>query len=84
MGAENPVTSRDLHILVYEASESISSERPGSGTGAWGSGTRGRPLMQRSVRTMSVVMLGELLQHLREVAVWVPRTRSRHAACTYS
>ena len=56
----------------------------GSGTGAWGSGTRGRPLMQRSVRTMSVVMLGELLQHLREVAVWVPRTRSRHAACTYS
>ena len=55
-------------ILVYEASESISSERPGSGTGAWGSGTRGRPLMQRPVRTMSVVMLGELLQHLREVA----------------
>ena len=28
VGAENPVTSCDLHILVYEAAEPISSQRP--------------------------------------------------------
>jgi hypothetical protein len=29
VGAENPVTSCHLQILVYEAAESISSQRPG-------------------------------------------------------
>ena len=49
MGAENPVTSCDLHILVDEAAEPVSSQRPDGRSGAWGSGAGGRALMQRSV-----------------------------------
>jgi len=63
VGAENAVMSCDLHILVYQAAESISSQRPEWRSGRWGSGACGRLLMQRAVRAMSVVVLDVLLQH---------------------
>ena len=68
MGAENAVMSCDLHILVYQAAESISSQRPDCSSGRRGSGACGRLLMQRPVRAMSVVVLDVLLQHDRQVA----------------
>ena len=34
VGAENPVTSCDLHILMYETTEPVSSQRPGGRAGA--------------------------------------------------
>ena len=40
VGAENPVTSCDLHILVHEAAEPVSSQRPHGRAGALGSGGR--------------------------------------------
>ena len=55
MGAENPVMSCDLDVLVYEAAESISSQRAECRSGRWGSGACGRLLTQRPVRAMSVV-----------------------------
>jgi hypothetical protein len=67
MGAENPVTSGDLHILVYETAEPISSQGPDYCTGAWESATDGWPLMERSVRAVRVVMHEVLLQHRGEV-----------------
>src|SRR3954447_19578810 len=45
VGAENAVTVCDLHILVYQAAESISSQRPECCSGRWGSGACGRLLM---------------------------------------
>ena len=36
VGAENPVTSCDLHVLVYEAAESVWSQRLDCCCGAWG------------------------------------------------
>jgi hypothetical protein len=68
VGAENAVRSCDLHILVYQAAESISSQRSECCSGRWGSGACGRLLMQRPVRAMSVVVLDVLLQHDRQVA----------------
>jgi hypothetical protein len=53
--AENPDTSRHLHVLVHETAESISSQDPDVSARAWGSGACGRLLMQRSVRTVRVV-----------------------------
>ena len=41
VGAENSVRSCDLHILVYEATEPISSQRPkiaADGGGVWAAG----------------------------------------------
>ena len=46
MGAENPVMSCDLHILVEEAAEPVSSERPDGRAGGWGSAACGRALLQ--------------------------------------
>ena len=43
VGAENPVTSCDLHVLVYEAAESVSAQWPNGRAGASGSVARGRP-----------------------------------------
>ena len=56
VGAENPVTSRDLHILVDETAEPVASQRPDDRSGGWRSTARGRALIQRSVRTVGVVM----------------------------
>jgi hypothetical protein len=56
VGAENAVTSCDLDVLVYEAAERVSSERPDGRSGVWWGVVRGRALMQRSVRTVRVVM----------------------------
>lgn len=39
VGAENPVTSGDLQVFVYEAAEPVSSQRPECRTGMWGSGS---------------------------------------------
>jgi len=55
VGAENPLTSCDLHVLVYEAAESVSSQWSECRSGRWGSGACGRLLMQRAERAMSVV-----------------------------
>ena len=68
MGAENPVTSCDLHVFVYEAAESVSSQRLDCCLGAWGSGACGRVLMQRAVGTVGVVVLDVLVQHRGDVA----------------
>src|SRR5215212_3939998 len=68
VGAENTVTSCDLHVLVYETAESISAQGLECSTGRWGSGACGRLLMQRSVWAVGVVVLDELVQHLRQVA----------------
>ena len=69
MGAENSVNSCDLQVLVHEASEPISSQRLNGRSGGRGSATSGRVLLQRSVRTVGVVVLDELAQHRREVAL---------------
>src|SRR5215213_5068260 len=75
VGAENAVTSCDLHILVYQAAESISSQRPDCSCGRWGSGACGRLLMQRPVRAMSVGVLDVVLQHDRSGGVWGARSQ---------
>jgi hypothetical protein len=46
VGAENPVMSRDLHVLVYEAAESTSSQWMDGRAGARGSATSGRVLSE--------------------------------------
>jgi hypothetical protein len=46
VGAENPVMSCDLHVLVEEAAEPVSSERPDDRSGGWSSTAFGRALMQ--------------------------------------
>ena len=68
MGAGNSVTSRDLHVLVYEAAEPIASQRPNR-CGKRGSAACGRVLMERAVRAVRVVVLEVLVQHRREVAL---------------
>ena len=68
MGAENPLTSGDLDILVYEAAEPVPAERSDGRAGTWGSVACGRPLMQRSVRTVRVVVLDIFVQHRGKVA----------------
>ena len=71
MGAENSVTLCDLQVFVYEATEPVSSQRPDGRSGGPIGAASGRLLMERSVRTVGVVMLDVLAQHRREV-----RTRS--------
>ena len=68
MGAENPVTSRDLQILVDEAAEPISAQWPDCRAGAWGRVASGRALVECSVRAVTVVVVDVVLQHLRDVA----------------
>ena len=67
VGAENSVTSCDLHVLVDEATERVSSDRPNGCPGMWGSAARGRALMQRPVRSVRVVVLYVFTQHDVEV-----------------
>jgi hypothetical protein len=67
VGAENSVASCDLHVLVDEATEPVSSDRPDGCLGVWGSAARGRALMQRSVRSVRVVVLCIFAQHDVEV-----------------
>ena len=69
VGAENPVMSCDLHVLVDEAAEPVSSQRPDGRSGARRSAARGRALMQRSVRTVRVVMLRRTRAALRRGGV---------------
>jgi hypothetical protein len=68
VGAEDPVTSWDLHVFVDEAAESVSSQRLDCCSGVWGSGACGRVLMQRSVRTVRVVVADVLALHGVEMA----------------
>ena len=53
---------------MYEAAESVSSQQPNRRTGGWGSAACGWVLMQRSVRTVAVVVLNVLARHYIEVA----------------
>jgi hypothetical protein len=69
VGAENAVTSRDLQILVYQATNAISSKRPKRRCGGRRSAARRRVLIKRSVRAVGVVMLDEFMQDQAEV-VW--------------
>jgi hypothetical protein len=46
VAAENPVTSCDLYVLVKEAAEPVSSERPYDDCGTWSNTALGRALMQ--------------------------------------
>jgi hypothetical protein len=68
VGAENPVTSCDVHVFVYEAAEPVPSQWPDRRAGVWGSVACGRVLTQRSVRTVSVVVRQVLVQHCCEVS----------------
>ena len=68
MGADNSVTSCDLQVFVYEAAESVSSQRLLGCSGGRGSGACGRVLMQRSVRTVRVVMPDVLAYNCGEMA----------------
>jgi hypothetical protein len=67
VGAENSVTLCDLQVFVYEATEPVSSQRPDGRSGGPIGAACGRLLMERSVRTVGVVMLDVLAQHRREV-----------------
>jgi hypothetical protein len=67
VGAENSVTLCDLQVFVYEATEPVSSQRPDGRSGGPIGAASGRLLMERSVRTVVVVMLDVLAQHRREV-----------------
>ena len=67
VGAENSVTLCDLQVFVYEATEPVSSQRPDGRSGVPIGAASGRLLMERSVRTVGVVMLDVLAQHRREV-----------------
>ena len=55
VGAENAVTSCDLHVLVQETAEPVASEGLDSCAGGRGSGPCGRVLIERSVWTVRVV-----------------------------
>ena len=66
MGAENSVNSCDLQVLVQKAAEPISSQRLNGRSGGRGSAASGRVLLQRSVRTVGVVVHGVLPQHYCE------------------
>jgi hypothetical protein len=68
VGAENSVTLCDLQVFVYEATEPVSSQRADGRSGEPMGAACRRQLMQRSVRTVGVVMLDVLAQHRREVA----------------
>ena len=68
VSAENPVTSCDVHVLVYQAAEPVPSYWPGDPAGGRGSAAGGRVLIKRSVWAVGVVVLDELLQHYGEVA----------------
>ena len=46
VGAENPVTSCDLHVFVDEAAESVSSKDADGRPGAWRGAACGRSLIQ--------------------------------------
>jgi hypothetical protein len=46
VGAENPVMSCDLDVLVEQSAEPVSSERPDDRSGAWSSIALGRALME--------------------------------------
>ena len=46
VGAENSVTSRDLHVLVYQAAEAVSSQWPDDLVGGRGSVACGRVLVE--------------------------------------
>jgi hypothetical protein len=68
VGAENSVTSCDLHILVEKATEAVASQRTNGRSAGRGSAAGGRSLIERSVRAVGVVVLDVLLEHCREVA----------------
>ena len=46
VGAENAVTSRDLHVLVHETAEAVPSEGMDGRAGGWGSAAGGRVLIK--------------------------------------
>ena len=60
-GAENAVTSCDLHVLVHETAEPVASEGLDRCAGGRGSGPCGRVLIERSVWTVRVVVLEVLV-----------------------
>jgi hypothetical protein len=68
VGAENPVTSCHVYVLVHEAAEPVSSYGSEDRAGGRGSAACGRVLFERSVWAVGVVVLDELVQHRREGA----------------
>jgi len=67
VGAENSVTSCDLHVLVQKATETVASQRTNSRCGRRGSAAGGRLLIERSVGAVRVVVPDVLPKHCREV-----------------
>jgi hypothetical protein len=57
VGAENPVTSCDLQVFVYEAVDPVSLQWPDCRTGVWGSAAGGWVLIEGSMGTVGVVVL---------------------------
>jgi hypothetical protein len=68
VGAENPVRSCSLHVLVYEAAKPVSPQWPRRCAGARGSSAWRRALAERSMRSVGVVVREVLLQDGREVS----------------
>jgi hypothetical protein len=81
VGADNSVTSCDLHVLVYEAAESISSQLLDGRSGGRGSAACGRLLTERSVWAVGVVVLDVFLQHYREVSMLKGNLRKPSTGC---
>ena len=67
VGARNPVTSCDVHILVHQAAKSVASEGADDRPEGRGSAAGGWVLIKRSVWAVGVVVLEILPQHGREV-----------------
>jgi len=68
VGADKPVMSCDLDVLVEEAAKPVSSKHVDGCFGGSRGVIYGRALMQRSVRAVGVVMLCVLAQYRGEVS----------------
>ncbi len=63
VGAENPVTLRDLGIFTDHAAEPVPAQDPDASARIGRMrASGGRPLSQRPVRTVGVVVVGVLAQ----------------------
>jgi hypothetical protein len=79
VGAENPVTSCDVRVLVEEAAEPVSPEDVDGGAGGSRGVAHGRALMHGSVRAVGVVVLRVLRSTTSRWRLPVIRMWSRHS-----
>ena len=72
MGAENPVTSCDLHVLVHEVAEPVPAQRVVRRVGAWGSVTGGLVLMRELIAPLSALPSSTNRPHMSTTAAALP------------